>query len=221
MGSKERKEKEINIRRNDIIEAAESIFFEKGYESTTMDDVAKKAEFSKRTIYAYFSSKEQIYFEIMIRGYKLLLSLLKSKMKMEAKDNAIDEIRKIALTFYDFSIDYSDYFWAIMEYENSVYDFQNTIPDQSRDECYALGEEILMYLERSLNKGIAEGTIASSILVNKTALILWSCMLGVFNTSRKKKIYLESYHGLNQEDFISSAFELIIQSLQTKKGGIH
>ncbi|MDF2472332.1 MAG: TetR/AcrR family transcriptional regulator [Anaerocolumna sp.] len=221
MGSKERKEKEMNIRRNDIIDAAESIFFERGYGNSTMDDVAKKAEFSKRTIYVYFSSKEQIYFEIMIRGYRLLLSMLKSNMEMEAKDNAIDEIKQIALTFYHFSIDYSDYFWTIMEYENSVYDFQNTIPDQSRDECYALGEEILMYLERSLTRGIAEGTINSSISVNKTALILWACMLGVFNTSRKKKIYLESYHEINQEDFISGAFELIIQSLQTKKGGIY
>ena len=62
MGSSERKEKEKEIRRKDILDAAERIFFTKGYRSATMDDVAKEAEYSKRTVYVYFSSKEQIYF---------------------------------------------------------------------------------------------------------------------------------------------------------------
>ncbi len=68
MGINERKEKEKDIRRNDIIEAAEKVFFKKGYSQATMDDVAKEAEFSKRTLYVYFNSKEQLHFEIMIKG---------------------------------------------------------------------------------------------------------------------------------------------------------
>ena len=53
------------IKRNDIILAAEKVFFKKGYLNATMDDVTKEAGFSKRTIYKYFNSKEQLYFEIM------------------------------------------------------------------------------------------------------------------------------------------------------------
>ena len=67
MGINERKDKEKQIRSNDIIDAAERVFFLKGYDLATMDDVAKEAEFSKRTVYVYFNSKEQIYFEIMVR----------------------------------------------------------------------------------------------------------------------------------------------------------
>ena len=54
MGINERKEKEREIRRKDIIEAAERLFFTKGYNNTTMDDVAKEAEFSKRTVLCLF-----------------------------------------------------------------------------------------------------------------------------------------------------------------------
>jgi AcrR family transcriptional regulator len=39
-------------------------FFSKGYDITTGEDIARNAEFSKRTVYVYFNSKGQIYFEI-------------------------------------------------------------------------------------------------------------------------------------------------------------
>ncbi len=42
MGTEERKEREKEKRRSDIIEAGEHIFFEKGFEKTTMDEIAEK-----------------------------------------------------------------------------------------------------------------------------------------------------------------------------------
>ncbi|MCH3963362.1 MAG: TetR/AcrR family transcriptional regulator [Clostridium sp.] len=220
MGINERREKEKEIRRKDIIEAAERIFFAKGYDNTTMDDVAKEAEFSKRTVYVYFNSKEQIYFEVMTRGYKLLIDMLQKKLKEGEKCNAIGEIKRMALIIYKFSNDYPEYFDAIMEYENGEMDFQKGIPDQSREECYALGEKILGYLTGTLKKGILEKSILSDLDVVKTALVLWACMLGVYNTANKKKNYIENYHGTKPEELISFAFELIMRSIKTANGGI-
>jgi AcrR family transcriptional regulator len=219
LGTKQRKEKEKEIRRNDIIEAAERTFFTKGYDNATMDDVAKEAEFSKRTVYVYFNSKEQIYFEIMTRGYKLLIGMLKDDRQKEKACNAIEEIRQISLTLYRFSKDYPEYFKAIMEYENGELDFQKGIPDQSREECYALGEEILGHLTGILDKGIAEDSIRSDLDVVKTALVLWACMIGVFNTAKKKENYIKNYHRTTPEELISSAFQLIIRSIQTENRG--
>ena len=51
MGAEERKQQEKEIKRKDIIDAAEKVFFANGYENSSMDAVAKKAEFSKRTVY--------------------------------------------------------------------------------------------------------------------------------------------------------------------------
>ena len=72
MGIIERKEKERLIRKNDMINAAERVFFKKGFENSTMDDIAKEAEFTKKTIYSYFKSKEELYYEIMLLGFKAL-----------------------------------------------------------------------------------------------------------------------------------------------------
>lgn len=85
MGHDDRKRQEKEIKRQDIIDAAERVFFTNGYKNSSMDAVAKEAEFSKRTVYVYFSSKEQIYYEIMIRGYRLLLSMLEDCFKRNCR----------------------------------------------------------------------------------------------------------------------------------------
>lgn len=214
MGINERKEKEKQIRRNDIIDAAEKVFFSKGYDLATMDDVAKEAEFSKRTIYVYFNSKEQIYFEIMVRGYKVLIDMIETAQNEVEGGSHLDRIRVIGKTMYEFNTIHPDYFHAIMSYENSEMDFAVGIPDLSREECYALGEKVFGYLTDALEKGIAEGEIQSNMDIKSTAIILWACTVGLFNTVIKKRNYIEHYHNKNSERLLLEGLDLIIRSIE-------
>ncbi len=77
-----RREREKIFRKNEIIEAATKLFAEKGYDYTTLDDIAEKAEFGKGTIYNYFRSKEDI-FNLIIEGifeghYRILSEAVKN-----------------------------------------------------------------------------------------------------------------------------------------------
>ncbi|MBV4418384.1 TetR/AcrR family transcriptional regulator [Clostridium tyrobutyricum] len=210
MGHEERRQQEKEIKRKDIIDAAEHVFFSKGYESTSMDEVAKEAEFSKRTVYVYFRSKEQIYFEIMIRGYKLLIEMIKNSFQKSHPQNAIEDLRCIFFTFFRFSEDYPEYFKAIMEYETKDSDEISGIEDESKSECYRLGEQIFGYLSRVLQKGVEEGSLYKGLESEKAALILWACTVGVFNTGEKKRDYLKNYHQVDPEKFVTESFDMIM-----------
>lgn len=214
MGIDERKKKEKEIRRNDIIEAAEKVFFQKGYGTATMDDVAKEAEFSKRTVYVYFNSKEQLYFEIMIRGFRLLLSMFDAEAETLKRENALERIRKTGMLLYQFSKEHSDYFSAIMEYENGELDFGNGIPDESREECYAIGEKTFAYLQDAVKDGIEEGTLRAELDAVGTALILWACIVGVFNTMKRKSQYIINYHQKDPDKLVVDALNLLLRSIQ-------
>jgi TetR/AcrR family transcriptional repressor of mexJK operon len=48
-------------RRAQLINAAEQVFLEKGYHAARMDDIAKTAAMSKKTIYQIFASKEELF----------------------------------------------------------------------------------------------------------------------------------------------------------------
>jgi len=47
-------------RKSQILNAAETVFTEKGFEKTRMDDIAKETGLGKGTLYLYFKSKEEL-----------------------------------------------------------------------------------------------------------------------------------------------------------------
>lgn len=212
MGIMTRKEKERGIRREDIIDAAEKVFFAKGFSNATMDDVAKEAEFSKRTVYVYFRSKEQLYFEIMLRGYKLLNAMREKAIEESFSKAGIEKIKLLGKTIVDFNNNYPEYFKAIMEYENGDMDFDNN--DKLVEECYSEGEKLFKSLKDALNEGIKEGTILESIDVTNTSLVLWASMIGVLNTSRKKEKYLIHYHNRMPSELVDEAFRFLLRSIE-------
>ena len=55
---KNRKEWEYKMKKDHIVEVALDLFLEKGFPNVTLSDVAKKAGYSKSSLYTYFDSKE-------------------------------------------------------------------------------------------------------------------------------------------------------------------
>ncbi len=68
MSIKELKEREKEQRREYIIDAAEKLFFSKGYDNVSMNDIADAVEMNKATLYLYFENKDALYFAIVLRG---------------------------------------------------------------------------------------------------------------------------------------------------------
>ncbi|MCF7920400.1 MAG: TetR/AcrR family transcriptional regulator [Candidatus Cloacimonetes bacterium] len=63
-----RKEREYQLRRELIIDVSEKLFYKKGYENVTLGDIAKHAEYTKKTLYSYITSKAELYLEVYYRG---------------------------------------------------------------------------------------------------------------------------------------------------------
>lgn len=211
MGQEERRQREKEIRRKDIVDAAERVFFSKGYENASMDEVAKEAEFSKRTVYVYFSGKEQIYFEIMIRGYRLLIEKIEESFRENRPRNAPEELRCIFFTFFGFGEEYPEYFRAIMEYETKDPGGRDGVEDGLKAECYRLGEQIFDYLSRALQKGVEEGSLRGGLESERAALFLWACTVGIFNTGAKKGEYLKNYHRVGSREFVTESFDTMMR----------
>ena len=68
----DRKKEERLLRKKRIIDAALSVFDKSGIEKTTMEEIASEAGFGKATLYYYYPSKDDVYSEIMVTGWKLL-----------------------------------------------------------------------------------------------------------------------------------------------------
>lgn len=100
MDSISRRDREKLVREQEIVAAAEGIFSEKGFDEASMDEIAKKAEFTKRTLYQYFLNKEDLYLAVVIKLFKELNAQLSGK-----DDPALSGYARLEKTFqilYDF-----------------------------------------------------------------------------------------------------------------------
>ena len=73
MGIQERKERERERRRQQIMVAAKRVFSNKGFNKATMEDIAQEAELSPGTLYLYFKNKEELYASLSLRILQYLL----------------------------------------------------------------------------------------------------------------------------------------------------
>lgn len=210
MGIAERKEREKEQRRNDIIDAAEWVFFSKGRTVATMDDVAEKAELSKGTLYLYFKNKEELYLAICLRGLKILESYFNDAVKRHK--TGIQKIRAIGNAYHQFSLDHPDYFNALIYFESHEMDYEDE--SSTAVECDNQGHKVLQIVTDTIQHGIVDGTIRTDLDPLKTAAILWGQTSGLIQLISLKGDHLQQEHGLNKDDLITYAFDLIEQSLQ-------
>lgn len=108
MGTAQRKEREKAKRRADIIDGAKKIFWQKGYNKTTMPEIADALELAPGTLYLYFPSKESLYIELLLEGYDLLTNRLREKIRPYAAPK--EHISDLISVFFGFALDNPEYF---------------------------------------------------------------------------------------------------------------
>lgn len=75
------KEKRAQKRENEILNAAQEVFTEKGFHGATVNDIADRALISKFTLYKHFDSKDAILSAILSRGYEILTGGVEKRIK--------------------------------------------------------------------------------------------------------------------------------------------
>lgn len=87
----------IEEKKTEIHKAAAQVFFDKGYEATTLTDIAKAGKIGRSTIYQYFKNKEEIFFEFSIAFFSELVSSLDEIIQLEI--HTIEKLKKMLAVF--------------------------------------------------------------------------------------------------------------------------
>ncbi|MDD2790884.1 MAG: helix-turn-helix domain containing protein [Sulfurimonas sp.] len=65
-----------------IIQTAQKLFAQNGYDATSIDDIAKPCEVTKAAIYYHFKDKHELYEEILQTNIKLLADRVEAKVAL-------------------------------------------------------------------------------------------------------------------------------------------
>jgi AcrR family transcriptional regulator len=67
-------------RREQLIDVARSLFAERGFEGTSIEEIAARAEVSKPVVYEHFGGKEGLYAVVVDREVRQLLEMMRSSL---------------------------------------------------------------------------------------------------------------------------------------------
>jgi len=197
-----RKEKEKEKRRSDIIDAAEVLFFEKGFDGVSMDDVAEKAELAKGTLYLYFKNKDSLFFAVVLRGATILGDM--SREYASKGKTGADKLYSLGVAYYNFYKQYPEYY-KLFTYSQSPC-FQGGEGDSQ--EIMKLGQESVELMCECIRMGQADGSVRKDLDPLKTAWFLIFSSSGVIDHSAEHRQTMEAM-GISHEEFVLYALNIM------------
>ena len=87
-------------RRQQLIEIARSLFAERGYDGTSIEEIAQRANVSKPVVYEHFGGKEGLYAVVVDREMSALLDGITSSLTMKHRSRVRVERVALALLTY-------------------------------------------------------------------------------------------------------------------------
>src|SRR5665647_749050 len=160
MSMKKIKEQEKEQRCNYILDGAEKLFFSRGYDDVSMDDIANEVELNKATLYLYFKNKESLFFSVVLRGIRILNAMIEEGIK-DCK-TGVEILDTIARVYFEFVNKYPDYNRAYLYFRSGRFDIEDRKDvNQVAKEILKLRQDTFAITCNAIKSGIDEGLIRS------------------------------------------------------------
>lgn len=213
MGIQERKERERERRRQQIIVAAKRVFSKKGFNRATMEDIAQEAELSPGTLYLYFKNKDELYASLSLR----ILQYLNIRLDHVVKEEGLAPAERMQ---------------ALKEAIYDVYQFDpliliNLFHLQSSETLENLSPELfddiqnltLRSLERitALFRSGIEGGLFETYNPEVLAELFWSLFSGMVLWEESKRIFENDNYFL--KNTLDMAFGIFLRGIGRPEEG--
>ena len=208
-----RREREKQIREEEITCAAEKLFCQKGFDETSMDEIAREAQFTKRTLYQYFTNKEDLFFAVVRRGFQKLSAYLQADI--QGQQNGYQKIQQSFKSCYRFYKDYPDMF-RLISYIGYVRQKSNDDSVRQR-EFMQSNNELFFTVSRIFKEGQADGSVNPALDPDKTSLSLVFLISGFFNQLSTSGKTFTRHFSLDTEEFSLFTMDLLFNAIKQEK----
>ncbi len=207
-----RRSREKQQRHEEILDAAEKIFFSKGFANSSMDEIGKQAQLSRALLYVYFKDKAAIMLGVMLRACNCLESYFQKALADGG--NGLQQIEGIGHAYYVFSKQNSDYFDVLIDL--------NTFPIRESDgsQVEALlncNARITTLMEEALTNGVEDGTLDPVNVsdVTRTAYFLQGALHGVIMAARTR--HSEPMAKQDGEELVLYTISMLTESMRNRR----
>ena len=209
MGRETKKVAVAALHREQIMCAAEKTFTERGFLQTTIEDISKASEYSRRTIYSYYESKEDILHHIIAKGLLTLKQDIETVLQEDTDfiaqyDAICDAIKK-----YQLECPHS--LENVTQAKTSNFDLRQLSP--ALKQIFTLGAEINNSLATFIQKGKEQGIVRQDIIPMQTVYVLWASITALLTLIQTKGPYIAKAFSITQDEFLAYGKKQILNSI--------
>ncbi len=156
-----------DIRKEQIMNAAQAVVVNKGYDQSRMDDIVEKAKLSKGAIYWYYKSKKEVYLSLIDYWFnEYSAGILKN---LDSKEPASKQLKSLFEYFVDQFYKNPDTFKIMVEFWRT-----SGLDSDFNEKLQSIYSQFLEYIIDIIKDGIDNGEFkkvnpritALSILIN-------------------------------------------------------
>lgn len=194
-----RKEREFRLREQEILDAAVTLFEEKGLDNVTVADIAKTTDIGKGTIYKHFVSKDAIMARLSYQFSKSVLAQVNALDKSLSCERQMRELFEVCF--------YAHIKMPLMSEMCSRYHqttYCERLQEEDQQRFNEVENEYFVILSRILGQGVEENTIPN-VSIDELLIGAHATFIGALEMLRSKQFscFSESPQ-LSQKRFIEN-----------------
>jgi len=177
VGLLERRIKEKDSRKKQILKSARALFFKKGFNKVTVDEIARSSELGKGSIYLYFDSKEEIYAQILLNdidNFNRQVSAL-----LERESTASDLLTEFSDIYIDFFLSDSELFRILMAY--MLQPAEMNLPEELNAQILNANARSIDVIGKILQMGIDSKEFSGDIILKQNQNAFWGLLNGIIS----------------------------------------
>ncbi len=178
MGVADRKEREKEEMRSRILEAAKTLFLDKGYEKTSIRNIADLIEYSPGTIYLYFKDKNELLLNLHIDAFSELTRVLGD---LDLTLKPIDQLEQMGNKYIRFAFENPEMYELMFVMEAPMESLE------CKDEVWDDGMRAFDLLRLLVNQCQQDGYLVSHS-TDDASLMIWSFVHGLVTLKSRKRL---------------------------------
>lgn len=178
MGLIERKEREKENRRKQIMDAGEMLFITNGFRNTTIDQIAGHCEIARGTVYLYFRNKYELFVELIIRSLETFIVNLKESIQTA---NTVEEkLKEVGRCYLDLYRKNRNGFFLMNFHDTNG--SEEIVPQEKIQYLLQKNQEVWNIIVEIIEEGKITGIFKNDVNSNEISVLLWSASNGVILT---------------------------------------
>lgn len=179
MGITERKIREKEELKEQILRAAKRLFIERGFEKTSIRNIADEIEYSPGIIYHYFQDKNEIFHSLHQEGFQ---ELRKRMGILSAVEDPMSRLKAMGKIYIQFALENTDMYDLMFIIEAPIDHVEN------RDDlCWVEGDSTFNLLRSTVHECMQKGHFEGHHL-EPLSFMIWSTVHGMVSLKIRKRV---------------------------------